>query len=92
MGCPSQKHRDILQRFNVPDDDLHLDTLYFPTGGMGAGIFCIEGKGALSGISVRHKHSDIEDAHQVFDTIDIKDIQPTPRIREVGNNTTIDQW
>ncbi len=33
----------------------HLDHLAFPMGGLGAGMICLEGTGALSHISLRHK-------------------------------------
>jgi len=32
----------------------HLDRVAFPIGGIGAGMFCLEGTGALSHLSVRH--------------------------------------
>lgn len=33
----------------------HLKRVAFPIGGMGAGMFCLEGTGAISHMSVRHK-------------------------------------
>ncbi|MBN2451635.1 MAG: hypothetical protein JXR77_14700, partial [Lentisphaeria bacterium] len=33
----------------------HLDRIAFPLGGIGAGMVCIEGTGALSHVSVRHR-------------------------------------
>ena len=33
----------------------HLNRFAFPLGGIGSGMFCIEGNGAFSHMSVRHK-------------------------------------
>jgi hypothetical protein len=33
----------------------HLDQIAFPMGGMGAGMICLEGSGALTNVSVRHQ-------------------------------------
>ncbi|MBU4459772.1 MAG: hypothetical protein KJ579_04325, partial [Verrucomicrobia bacterium] len=40
--------------FNGAYDGANLNRVAFPVGGMGAGMFCIEGYGALSTMSVRH--------------------------------------
>lgn len=41
--------------FNGPYRGRHLDRVAFPIGGMGAGMYCLEGSGAISHMSVRHK-------------------------------------
>ena len=33
----------------------HLNRIAFPMGGMGAGMICLEGTGAFSHVSLRHK-------------------------------------
>ncbi len=35
--------------------DVHLDRVAFPLGGIGAGMLCLEGTGALSHVSLRHR-------------------------------------
>jgi uncharacterized protein (DUF608 family) len=40
---------------NGPYRGRNLDRVAFPIGGIGAGMFCIEGTGALSHLSVRHR-------------------------------------
>jgi hypothetical protein len=35
--------------------DQHLSRVAFPMGGIGAGTLCLEGSGALSHVSLRHK-------------------------------------
>jgi len=41
--------------FNGPYSGRHLNRVAFPVGGIGAGMFCVEGSGAISHMSVRHK-------------------------------------
>ena len=41
--------------FNNKYEDEYLNRIAFPIGGMGAGMFCIEGSGAISHMSVRHR-------------------------------------
>jgi uncharacterized protein (DUF608 family) len=41
--------------FNGPYSGANLNRVAFPIGGMGAGMYCLEGYGALSTMSVRHK-------------------------------------
>ena len=41
--------------FNEKYEGEYLSRVAFPIGGMGAGMFCIEGSGAISHVSVRHR-------------------------------------
>jgi len=41
--------------FNNKYENEYLSRIAFPIGGMGAGMFCMEGSGAISHMSVRHK-------------------------------------
>ena len=41
--------------FNGPYTGRNLDRIAFPIGGIGAGMYCIEGTGAISHVSVRHR-------------------------------------
>ncbi len=41
--------------FNGPYTGDHLNRVAFPIGGLGAGMFCLEGTGAVSHMSVRHQ-------------------------------------
>ena len=42
-------------RYNSYYEGRYLDRIAFPIGGIGAGMFCIEGTGAISHMSVRNK-------------------------------------
>lgn len=48
MGCPEEK-------YNVPYRGERLHRIAFPLGGIGAGMICLEGTGALSHVSLRHR-------------------------------------
>ncbi len=41
--------------YNAPYAGAHLNRLAFPLGGLGAGMVCLEGTGAISHVSVRNK-------------------------------------
>jgi len=41
--------------FNEPYTGTHLNRVAFPIGGIGAGMYCVEGYGAISTMSVRHR-------------------------------------
>ena len=41
--------------FNGPYTGRNLNRIAFPIGGIGAGMFCLEGTGAISHMSVRHR-------------------------------------
>ena len=43
------------RRFNGPYTGNHLDHVAFPLGGIGAGMVCMEGNGAISHVSVRNR-------------------------------------
>ena len=47
----SQKKRE----FNSVYEGEYLSRIAFPIGGMGAGMFCVEGSGAISHVSVRNR-------------------------------------
>ncbi len=57
IGSAAEQHRssENLHSFNQSYTGEYLRRLAFPIGGIGAGMFCIEGCGAISHMSVRHK-------------------------------------
>lgn len=59
----------------------YLDRIAFPIGGTGAGMFCIEGTGAISHLSVYH-HPDVFNEPYAFAAIHIKGIENGTRVLE----------
>src|SRR5690242_4501351 len=58
-----------------------LKRIAFPIGGMGAGMFCLEGTGAISHMSVRNKPSVFFEPG-VFGAISVKDLKGGAKIVE----------
>ncbi|GMU80222.1 MAG: hypothetical protein AMXMBFR47_00930 [Planctomycetota bacterium] len=52
-GCTPSRTSGRL--YNGPYTGEHLDRVAFPIGGMGAGMICLEGTGAISHVSVRNR-------------------------------------
>jgi uncharacterized protein (DUF608 family) len=67
--------------FNGTYRGANLQQVAFPIGGMGAGMFCLEGTGAISQISVRH-HPDIFNAPIMFAALSIKSKPGSARVLE----------
>src|ERR1035437_8977837 len=59
----------------------YLNQVAFPLGGIGAGMICLEGTGALSHVSLRN-HPDVFNEPCVFAAIAVKDNRPTARVLE----------
>lgn len=56
--------------YNSPYTGEHLNRVAFPMGGMGAGMLCLEGSGALSHVSLRG-HADIFNEPSMFAALSI---------------------
>lgn len=59
----------------------YLSRIAFPLGGMGAGMFCMEGTGAVSHMSVRHK-PEVFNEPGIFAAISIKGLKDGAKILE----------
>ncbi len=66
--------------FNGPYRGENLNRVAFPLGGMGAGMVCLEGTGALSHVSVRHR-PDVFNEPQTFAALWVKQAS-TARVLE----------
>lgn len=67
--------------FNGLYEGPYTDHIAFPLGGIGAGMICLEGTGALSKFSLRHR-PDLESEHRVFSAIAVKGTRPVARVLE----------
>jgi uncharacterized protein (DUF608 family) len=59
----------------------HLSRVAFPLGGMGAGMICLGGTGALSHVSLRHK-PEVFNEPCVFAAVHVKGTPPVARVLE----------
>jgi len=67
--------------FNAVYKNSNIDRIAFPIGGMGAGMFCLEGTGAISHMSVRH-NPDIFNEPLIFGAISLKGHPGSARVLE----------
>ena len=70
-----------LHDFNGSYQGECLNQIAFPLGGMGAGMVCLEGTGALSKISLRHR-PELETEHRVFAAVSIQGQRTPARVLE----------
>ncbi|HYG17648.1 MAG TPA: twin-arginine translocation signal domain-containing protein, partial [Ohtaekwangia sp.] len=66
-------HAAAARDFNGSYSADFLKRIAFPIGGMGAGMFCLEGSGAISHMSVRNK-PDVFNEPVMFGAVSIKGI------------------
>lgn len=67
--------------FNAPYEGDYLNRIAFPMGGIGAGMICLEGTGALSHVSIRN-HPELYNEPFMFAAVSIKGEQPAARLLE----------
>lgn len=67
--------------YNTPYKGENLNRLAFPIGGLGAGMFCMEGTGAISHVSVQNK-PDIFNEPGMFAAISVKGLKNGAKLLE----------
>lgn len=72
---------NIVHKYNQTYSGEYLNRIAFPVGGMGAGMFCVEGTGAVSNMSVRNK-PDVFNEPEFFAALSIKDVSNGAKIIE----------
>lgn len=77
-----RQHRPSSKRaYNGAYEGAQLEHIAFPMGGFGTGMICLEGAGALSHVSLRHRPDMIREPG-VFAAISIKAPTPMARVLE----------
>ncbi|HEY9533741.1 MAG TPA: GH116 family glycosyl hydrolase [Mucilaginibacter sp.] len=69
------------RKYNAPYNGQHLNRVAFPIGGIGAGMFCLEGTGALSHMSVRN-NPDVFNEPAMFAAISVKGVPNGAKVLE----------
>jgi uncharacterized protein (DUF608 family) len=82
-SCSEKKKSDFFQKheFNDSYSGEYLDRVAFPVGGIGAGMFCIEGTGAISHMSVRNR-PEVFNEPCMFAAVSVKGIENGTKIIE----------
>lgn len=94
-SCSNQKPASTERIFNSVYEGENLSRLAFPVGGIGAGMFCLEGNGAISHVSVRN-HPDVYKEPFMMAAISVKGLKngakvlegPVPAWKVFGNPNT----
>jgi uncharacterized protein (DUF608 family) len=79
--CPLMSRAQYSHSYNGAYNGRNLERIAFPVGGMGAGMFCIEGTGAISHLSVRNR-PDMFNEPVMFGAIVIKGKPSSARVLE----------
>ena len=76
-ACRNSEGRE----FNGKYQKEYLDKVAFPIGGIGAGMFCLEGTGGISHVSLRH-HPDVMNEPYTFAAIYVKGVENGAKVLE----------
>lgn len=95
FACQNQSQNSTDRDFNAMYEGEYLNRIAFPIGGIGAGMFCLEGSGAISHVSVRN-HPDIFNEPFTMAALSIKGLKngakvlegPVPKWKIFGNPET----
>lgn len=80
-SCSGEERVSKKRSYNESYTDEYNNRIAFPIGGMGTGMFCIEGTGALSNMSVRHR-PDVFHEPTMFAALHIKGLENGTKILE----------
>lgn len=69
--------------YNQPYEGSRLDHIAFPIGGLGSGMFCFEGTGALSNMSLHH-YPDLFHEPCTFAAVCVKGVENGAKVLEVN--------
>ncbi len=78
---PAKKDTPQTRKYNTPYTGDNLNRIAFPIGGLGAGMFCLEGTGAISHMSIRN-NPEMYNEPVLFAAIAIKDRQNGAKLLE----------
>ncbi len=81
VSCQNKKKEAEGHTFNSFYEGEYLNRLAFPIGGIGAGMLCLEGTGAISHVSVRNK-PDIFNEPFIMAALSVKGIENGAKVLE----------
>ena len=81
FAASQNQGRSETRVYNDAYEGERLDHIAFPMGGFGAGMICLEGGGALSHVSLRHRPDMIREPG-IFAAIAVKSPHPIARVLE----------
>ena len=81
MKPVKMRNKKDTREYNGSYSGKNLDRIAFPIGGMGAGMFCLEGTGAISHMSV-HNHPEVFNEPCIFAAISVKGLKNGTKVLE----------
>ena len=87
ISCVNQSSKEQVdpsnqkRKFNEAYTGSNLDHIAFPIGGIGAGMVCLEGTGAISHVSVRNS-ADVYNEPLLFAAISVKGLEHGAKVLE----------
>ena len=83
ISCTEQpdRTRSDKHEYNGSYSGKYLDRISFPVGGIGAGMFCLDGTGSISNMSV-HNRPDVFNEPNMFAAISVKGIPNGTKVIE----------
>ena len=81
FSCQYKKPGSTERAFNSVYEGENLNRLAFPIGGIGAGMFCIEGNGAISHVSVRN-HPEVFKEPFMMAALSVKGLENGAKVLE----------
>ena len=81
VGKSSKQKFKPEKQYNAPYENEYLNRVAFPIGGLGSGMFCMEGTGAISHMSVRNK-PEVFHEPGMFAALSIKQFPPSTKVLE----------
>jgi uncharacterized protein (DUF608 family) len=79
--CLSGCKNDDSRAFNASYKGEYLNRIAFPIGGLGSGMFCLNGDGSISNMSVRHQ-PDVFNAPCMFAAVHVKGLENGSKVLE----------
>ncbi|MDR0542398.1 MAG: hypothetical protein LBH19_09355 [Dysgonamonadaceae bacterium] len=86
-ACSVNEKKTAGKNFNSTYEEEYMDRIAFPIGGLGTGMFCVEGTGAISHMSLRH-HPDLFHEPCMFAAIHVRGLENGTKVLE----KTIPDW
>ncbi|HCC52302.1 MAG TPA: hypothetical protein DEQ30_09805 [Porphyromonadaceae bacterium] len=81
FACDAGMQTESRRDFNTKYEGLHVNRIAFPIGGLGTGMFCVEGTGAISNMSLRHR-PDVFHEPTMFAALHLKNVANGTKILE----------
>jgi uncharacterized protein (DUF608 family) len=81
FACDLERQTGNKREFNAEYEGDFINRIAFPIGGLGTGMFCVEGTGAISNMSLRHR-PEVFHEPAVFAALHLKNIENGTKVLE----------